>query len=821
MLRRRFPITAALPFVAAICLVLPLFVPQATGNASSPPPAPSAPGPQPDLVRGAGPAWLARFNEMRGLANLPPVVESTALDAYGKTWSQGDVLHATYSVKTQTIGHTEDPNSPYFTPSGNLAAQNGNVAAASDPARPDTAFIDQWLTESFHMGAMMNPRLTATGFGSFASPGAGTFQSAATLDVLRGLSPNVQPSFPVLFPANGKTMPLLAYDGGEFPDPLTSCAGPTGAPYDLPTGPPLLVGLPSVPSVSAFSLMKDGRSLPVCEFDETNYTNTGDPGGQQLGRAVLASGHQVILLPRDPFTPGVYTASVKTGSQTITWTFCVGQTCPSGGPPTATPTATATATARTATATATGTATATTSTSTATRTATTSTGTPTRTATAPTSTATALPTSTVTATVTPTAATGLGNLMLISPFRAVDTRASDGGGVVHIGTDQNGNAIPVGPITAGSTRRFRLAFSGSPVPASATGVLLNVTIIGSPGGGYVTVFPGGDATPPLASTLNPVTPVAFNFWQVGVGPNALIGVYSTAQVDLAIDVVGFYSPANPSLGNLTLLSPFRAVDTRASDGGGITHIGVDQNGNPIPVGQVPAGGTRRFRLAFTGSPVPATATGVLLNVTLIGAPGGGYAVVFPGGDAQAPLASTLNPVTPVAFNFWAVKTGTNASIALFSTVATDVAIDVVGFYGPQPGNTGALTLISPFRTVDTRASDGGAIIHTGVDENGNPVPAAPIPAGATRRYRMSFSGSPVPADATGVLLNVTLIGAPGGGYAVVFPGSDAAAPLASTLNPVTAIAFNFWGSRVGPNGLVGVFSTNQEDLAIDVVGYFR
>src|SRR5262249_48719738 len=157
-------------------------------------------------------------------------------------------------------------------------------------------------------------------------------------------------------------------------------------------------------------------------------------------------------------------------------------------------------------------------------------------------------------------------------------------------------------------------------------------------------------------------------------------------LDVAIDVVGFYAPTNPSIGNLTLISPFRTVDTRASDGGGaIVHTGVDENGNAIPVQPIPGGGTRRYRLSFSGAPVPADATGVLLNVTIVSPPGGptgGYVTVFPGGDPSAPLASTLNPVTPIAFNSWEVKTGANATIGVFSTNDLDVAIDVVGYLAP-------------------------------------------------------------------------------------------------------------------------------------------
>ena len=52
-------------------------------------------------------------------------------------------------------------------------------------------------------------------------------------------------------------------------------------------------------------------------------------------------------------------------------------------------------------------------------------------------------------------------------------------------------------------------------------MLVNVTEVGNPGGGFLTVFPGnvGDANRPLASTLNPVDPINFNVAVKALDPN--------------------------------------------------------------------------------------------------------------------------------------------------------------------------------------------------------------------------------------------------------------------------------------------------------------
>lgn len=85
-----------------------------------------------------------------------------------------------------------------------------------------------------------------------------------------------------------------------------------------------------------------------------------------------------------------------------------------------------------------------------------------------------------------------GNSCLISPVRAVDTRA-DAPGITHVGFDQTGAAIPVGVLQPGVTRRFLIAgqtFGGFTFPAGIKGVQLNVTAVPTAGfGGCLTLFP--------------------------------------------------------------------------------------------------------------------------------------------------------------------------------------------------------------------------------------------------------------------------------------------------------------------------------------------
>lgn len=473
------------------------------------------------------------------------------------------------------------------------------------------------------------------------------------------------------------------------------------------------------------------------------------------------------------------------------------------------------------------------------------------------------PPSLPTATATPTAAgTPLGNLALVGPVRIVDTRPAPDG---PIGYTPTGGPIGAAPLAPGSVTRFLVAgrsFGGIAIPASATGVLLNVTLVqGGAGGGFVTVYPGdgaGDA-PPGASTVNPSLPISANFTAVRLGADGTLAVYSVgAARDIVIDLVGYYSPANPASGTLRLVTPVRVLDTRPTDPvQAIQTIGYEPDGTPIKPGQVPANTVRRFGLAgrsFGSSAnaitFPATTSGALVHVTVVSPSGtGGFVTLLPG-DATAPSGtSTVNPASEpgitVAFNGAATRLPTAGPYAgtfgIYSTAPVDVIVDVLGYYAPDPTAPGSavgdLALIRPVRAVDTRPTNlAEGVVTTGFTPAGAPIEPRPLAAGETRRFGVAgrtFAGTTIPADAKGLLLNVTVV-QPGGqaltreGFVTVFPGNvvDAGRPTASTLNPATRIAASFWLVGLAPAGgpdagSVAVYSTGQLDLAVDIVGYVR
>jgi uncharacterized protein YkwD len=258
------------------------------------------------------PDWLNYLNGYRLETGLLPLAEVSE-------WSEGAWLHSRYMVKNGYVGHSEDPNNPWYTPAGLVAGQKGNVFVTSWLAATDETALDFWLAAPFHAIAMLDPQLHSTGFGAFREPAA-LWQMAATLDVGRGLGPlPPETQYPILLPADGGEAHLWRYRGGEFPDPLSSCPG-----YSPPTGPPLMIQLGAgsvVPDVSGYSLEVGGVPLASCLYHEATYVNPNS-AMQNSGRIILNNRDAIIIMPRSPFTAGQqYNVRVEANGMIIEWAF--------------------------------------------------------------------------------------------------------------------------------------------------------------------------------------------------------------------------------------------------------------------------------------------------------------------------------------------------------------------------------------------------------------------------------------------------------------------------------------------------------------------
>jgi hypothetical protein len=252
----------------------------------------------------ASPSWLTRLNGWRANAGVTALTENT-------TWSAGDYNHALYMVKNDIVAHSETPGTPYYTAAGDQAARNGNIQVSSTTSTADDTAIDWWMAAPFHALGMLDPRLTSTGFGSYREVKSG-WQEGAALDTLRGNSFSGG-TYPVYFPGNGTSEPLLTYSGNESPNPLSACSG-----YSVPTGLPVFIQVGGNVSTTAgpvHSFTGNGVPLAHCVIDSTNPSFSSS----------LSSRGGVILIPRLPLVNGVkYVVALTVNSVPYTWSFTVG-----------------------------------------------------------------------------------------------------------------------------------------------------------------------------------------------------------------------------------------------------------------------------------------------------------------------------------------------------------------------------------------------------------------------------------------------------------------------------------------------------------------
>ena len=262
----------------------------------------------------AGTSWLDRVNFYRAAAALPPVAESPAL-------SHAVLQHARYMVRHDAVEHAQRSRRG-ATREGAAAAAVSNLAGSTSASEPDAWAVDTWMQAPFHALGILDPALRQVGFGIHRARD-GRIQTAAGLDVIRGRGTAPAPliRYPVLWPADGTSIPLTAHTD-EYPSPLTSCAG-----YTAPTGLPVIVQLGTgarQPRVVG-SYVGDGvQALEHCVFDEGTYRN-GNVAEQRLGRAVLASRDAVVIIPRAPLRPGGnYRVILEVAGQPrIDWRFSV------------------------------------------------------------------------------------------------------------------------------------------------------------------------------------------------------------------------------------------------------------------------------------------------------------------------------------------------------------------------------------------------------------------------------------------------------------------------------------------------------------------
>jgi hypothetical protein len=337
------------------------------------------------------------------------------------------------------------------------------------------------------------------------------------------------------------------------------------------------------------------------------------------------------------------------------------------------------------------------------------------------------------------------------------------------------------------------------VPASGvTAVAINLASAGSLQNGFVQAVPYLQA--PVGATANinvsTVGAARSNFSVVPLSPDGKISIYLQAGGSAFVDVLGYYSPADEveTAGRFVPIEPERWANTR--------------DANFLPVGfsgvrQANAGETIEVAtLASTAVPA-GQVSALVVTVTSAGSGANGFLRAIPTGASST--AATVNYLSgQPAGNTAIVQLGTGDSISVFTSQASDVFVDVVGYItnGSAPSSSAGLFVpITPGRAYAS--------------------PPTPFTAGEARTITFEGLAPPAPAigiDSIAISANLAVAGPTATGFLKAYPNTE---PPTSSVN-------YFTGKTVSTGAFVGLNASGQATLKmsaagnvfVDINGYF-
>ena len=240
------------------------------------------------------------------------------------------------------------------------------------------------------------------------------------------------------------------------------------------------------------------------------------------------------------------------------------------------------------------------------------------------------------------------------------------------------------------------------------------------------------------------------------------------------------------------VNPVRILDTRSDPG--IKRMFGNSSFSIDPVTDT--------GVAAAAGVAPGEITAVIVNTTMVRAGGIGFGTLWPTGGTR--LATSTNNTEfngHTIPNLVIAPLGLDNKISVYASTEADLILDVLGVFVANDASTeGRFESLGPLRAYDSRVSD------------------PEIPAGGTQVIDLKSVG--VPADATGVVLNVTAVRSRGRGFYRVW-SADTAEPEHSSMN-VLGVNYNAGNQVITgvSNGRIQVFSDIGGGLTVDVTGYF-
>jgi hypothetical protein len=360
------------------------------------------------------------------------------------------------------------------------------------------------------------------------------------------------------------------------------------------------------------------------------------------------------------------------------------------------------------------------------------------------------------------AVAGTSTYLPIGPVRLADTRAADCG------------CTRIDPYT------IRVQVAGRfGVAPGATAVAITITATDARDATYLTAFPAGSPRPGTSTVNVGRGRTVANSAIVPLSVGGAVDVFSPAEVQMVVDISGvFVTSTSASAGRFVPVAPVRLLDTRSTSTPLRPGDHVDV---PLP------------------SSLPVDAQALIVNVTSVNSLAAGFVTAYAAGT-ERPNSSVLNPDgSGAAIAASVIVPASEDGITVFSSGATDLAIDLVGWFtGPSAGvgTDGLFVPVAPTRLLDTR--DEGPRLWT----DGGRELAVAVPGAAA------------------IVTNLTLDLTDAAGFVTAFPAGTGRPPTSS----INARARN---ATVANAAIVGLstrgmswYSNAGTDLIVDMTGWF-
>jgi hypothetical protein len=322
---------------------------------------------------------------------------------------------------------------------------------------------------------------------------------------------------------------------------------------------------------------------------------------------------------------------------------------------------------------------------------------------------------------------------------------------------------------------------------------------------HITLYPAGDAKPNFWTVRSPDRLVVADSAIVKAGAGGGVSLYTSNVTDVIVDIAGYFTD-NAALSNLTYypLTPCRVIETRQA-----YRPQFGQFGPPA----ISARQTRAFRLPqSTDCSIPSGAAAYSVTVTVVPPAALPFLTAWPTGSPQ-PNVSTINsPDARILANSVILPANADGSINLYAYEATDVIVDINGYFAPDNGQG-----LYYYPVTQCRISNTADAALT------NPYGEPVLQDQSSRRIPVAFSPScdGIPTNAKAFALHATVT--PNGNpmpFLTVW-GSGLPQPNASVINA-------FQGQTVtsgfivpaGPGASVDVYAYRQTNVVLDISGYF-